>query len=48
MSEKGYCFKCKTKRVIENGKKVKMKNSIYAIRGKCGRCFTTIFKIIGK
>ena len=48
MSEKGYCLRCKAKRVIENGKKVKMKNGVYAIKGKCERCFTTIFKIVGR
>ena len=48
MSEKGYCLRFKARRAIENGKEVKMKNGVYAIKGKCGRCSTTIFKIIGK
>ena len=48
MNAKGYCLKCKTKRIIENGREVVMKNSMNAIKGKCGACATTIFKIIGK
>ncbi len=48
MNEKAYCLKCKTKRIVESGKEVKMKNGMHAIKGKCKVCATTIFKIIGK
>lgn len=48
MNTKGYCLRCKTKRIIENGGEVVMKNNMYAIKGKCGVCATTIFKITGK
>ena len=48
MNEKGYCLRCKIKRMIESGKKVIMSNGMNAIKGKCGVCATTIFKITGK
>lgn len=48
MNAKGYCLRCKNKRMIENGKKIVMKNGMYAIKGKCGICATIIFKITGK
>lgn len=48
MDSKGYCLGCKANRIIKDGKKVRMKNGMRAIKGKCGVCATTIFKIIGR
>lgn len=46
---KGYCVKCKKKNVpIEGGKRTKMKNGRFAIKGTCGTCGTGMFRILGK
>jgi hypothetical protein len=46
MGEIGYCVKCKTKRPIENGERVTMKNGRPAYKGKCGTCGTGMYKIL--
>ena len=40
MAEQAYCVKCKTKRDIQNGQQVEMKNGRPAMKGKCGECDT--------
>ena len=44
----GYCVKCKSKREIENGAEVTMKNGRKAMKGKCPTCGTGMFRILGK
>lgn len=44
----GYCVKCKAKRSMKDAKKVKMKNGLYAMKGKCSKCGTGMYKITGK
>lgn len=43
----GYCVKCKAKREIQDGKEVIMKNGRRAMKGKCGDCGTSMFRILG-
>lgn len=43
----GYCVKCKAKRKFA-GKEVKMKNGMMAARGKCPKCGTGMYRILGK
>ena len=46
--ETGYCVKCKRKREMKGAKKVKMKNGMMALKGKCKVCGTGMYKILGK
>jgi hypothetical protein len=43
----GWCVKCKTKRAIEDSKEVTMKNGRKAVKGKCGKCGTGMYRILG-
>jgi len=43
----GYCVKCGAKRTMENPVKVKLKNGRPAVKGKCPKCGTKMFKIGG-
>ncbi|MBU0470479.1 MAG: hypothetical protein KKA62_04995 [Nanoarchaeota archaeon] len=47
----GYCVKCKEKREIAGGKEVSMKGKggveRKAMKGKCPKCGTTMFRILG-
>ena len=43
-----YCVKCKSKREMENAAKVTMKNGRAAMKGKCPKCGTGMFRILGK
>ncbi len=49
--ETGYCVKCKAKRPISDAKEVSMKGkggvTRRALKGKCGKCGTTMFRILG-
>jgi hypothetical protein len=45
--EKGYCVKCKDKKVIKDAKTVTMKNKRKALKGKCTTCGTGMYKILG-
>ena len=45
---KGYCMKCKKKQEMKDLKKVTMKNGRKAAKGKCAKCGTKMFKILGK
>ena len=44
----GYCVKCKTKREMKDSKEVTMKNGRKAVKGKCSKCGTVMYKILGK
>ena len=48
----GYCVKCKAKRKMEDVKEVTMKGKggtkRRAAKGKCPKCGTTMFRILGK
>ena len=43
-----YCVKCKAKREMANTKKVTMKNKRQALQGKCAKCGTGMYRILGK
>ena len=42
----GYCVKCKTKREISEGNEVTMKNGRKAMKGKCPKCGTGMYRIL--
>ena len=46
----GYCVKCKSKREMHEAKEVEMKGKggtkRRAMKGKCSKCGTTMFKIM--
>ncbi len=44
----GYCVKCKAKSVMADAKEVTMKNGRKAMKGKCTKCGTGMYKILGK
>ena len=44
----GYCVKCRTKREMVSVKEVKMKGGRRANQGKCPKCSTKMFRILGK
>ncbi len=46
MAEQAYCVKCKGKVDIANSEKVTMKNGRPAMKGKCGKCGTGVYKIL--
>ncbi len=43
----GYCVKCKATREISDAKEVTMKNGRKAMKGKCKKCGTGMYKIMG-
>ena len=47
----GYCVKCKMKRMMSDAKEVSMKGKggvqRRAMKGKCSKCGTTMFRIMG-
>lgn len=43
----GYCVKCKAKREMADAKEVTMKNGRKAMKGKCSKCGTGMYKILG-
>lgn len=43
-----YCVKCKSKKEMNDEKKVTMKNGRSAMKGKCPDCGTSLFRITGK
>lgn len=45
---KGYCVKCKKKQEIKGGKEVSMKGGRRAMTGKCPKCGTKMYRILGK
>ncbi|MFA5772280.1 MAG: DUF5679 domain-containing protein [Thermoplasmata archaeon] len=42
-----YCVKCKKKIEIKDPKKVTLKNKKPALKGKCPKCGTNVFRIGG-
>lgn len=46
--EQGYCVKCKAKSNMANAEKVEMKNGRPAMKGKCEKCSTGMYKILPK
>jgi len=44
----GYCVKCKAKREMVDAKEVTMKNKRKAMKGKCSKCGTGMYRILGK
>ena len=44
----GRCMKCRKSVEIKDGKEVTMKNGMNAMKGKCGACGTSVFRILGK
>ena len=44
----GYCVKCKSKQQMNETQEITMKNKRRAVKGKCPKCGTGMFKIIGK
>jgi uncharacterized Zn finger protein (UPF0148 family) len=43
----GYCVKCKAKQEISEAVEETMKNGRKAIKGRCPKCGTVMFKILG-
>ena len=43
----GYCVKCKAKREMSEAKEVTMKNGRKAMKGKCPKCGTGMYRIMG-
>ncbi len=43
-----YCVKCKQKREMSEGKEVTMENGRKAMKGKCPKCSTGMYRIMGK
>ncbi len=43
-----YCVKCKAKRQMSDAKEVTMKNGRKAMKGKCPKCGTGMYRIMGK
>jgi hypothetical protein len=43
----GYCVKCKAKREMSNAEEVTMKNGRKAMKGKCPKCDTGMYRITG-
>ena len=48
MSEKGYCVKCRKESEMADAKQVTMKNGRPAVKGKCIKCGTGMYKILSK
>ena len=43
-----YCFKCKTKREVQNGEIGQMKTGMKTIKGTCAVCGGKVYKILPK
>ena len=46
MAEQAYCVKCKAKVDMVDAQKVTMKNGRPAMKGKCAKCGTGVYKIL--
>lgn len=46
MADQGFCVKCKSKRDIQDAKKVETKNGKPALKGKCPVCGTTVMRFL--
>ena len=45
-NELAYCVKCRTKTFMAETQSVTMKNGRPALKGKCGKCGTGMYKIL--
>ena len=43
-----YCVKCKAKSMMKDTQHVTMKNGRKAMKGKCTKCGTGMYRILGK
>jgi len=41
-----YCVKCKAMTPMQDGQQVKMKNGRNAMKGKCPKCGTGLYRIL--
>ena len=48
MAEKAFCVKCRAKSEMVEAKNVTMKNGRPAVKGKCAKCGTGMYKILSK
>lgn len=46
MAETAYCVKCRAKTEIVEAQRVTMKNGRPALKGKCSKCGTGVYKIL--
>ena len=46
MADQAYCVKCKAKVDVADAEKVTMKNGRPALKGKCAKCGTGVYKIL--
>jgi len=46
LAETAYCVKCREKRDMEDPERVTMKNGRPAMKGKCSKCGTGMYKIL--
>ena len=46
LAETAYCVKCRSKRDMLDSEKVTMKNGRPAMKGKCSKCGTGMYKIL--
>ncbi len=46
--ETAYCVKCRAKQEMKDTQKVEMKNGKPAMKGKCSKCGTGMYKILPK
>ena len=46
MAETAYCVKCREKRDMKDPERVTMKNGRPAMKGKCSKCGTGMYKIL--
>ena len=44
----GRCMKCKDKRKMKDPAATEIKKGTWAVKGKCVKCGTNMFKIVGK
>ena len=44
----GRCMKCQKQVPIQDATETVMKNGMKAAKGKCGKCGTNVFRILGK
>jgi len=51
MAKKEYkarCMKCKAERDVKDPEEVEIKKGVWAVKGKCAKCGTKVYRIIGK
>jgi len=42
----GFCVRCKQKVELQNAQQITMKNGRPAMKGKCSKCGTSVFRIL--